>query len=830
MRMHTSPPAADGTPELDLLQLWGVLRRQWWILACGALLGTGAAALLVARPEPLYDASTLIRVQEQGGGMAGLTLGSGSHLETEMQVIRSRTVVGAVVDSLQLQLRLLAPEGVSRDAVLAGFRLPADAAPGTLRLIRASDELFTVSEADTEQVLGTARIGQEMRLGGVVLVLADGAAAHPEIQIGIRSRERAVDALVAALEITRPTRNADIIRVGYRDGDPVMARDVVNAVVERFLHFRDDAQKTEVRSTIGFLSEQIDAVSLELTSAEDRLRSFRERAQVIDPGVEGSTQVRRLAELQAERSSLHAERQSLQQLVREIESAPAPPLGAPSPYRRLAAFPAMMRSSVFSEVLRSLTVLEGERAVLLTRRRDSDQDVEVLTARIALLEEQLKTFVTTYLSGLSSQIASIDGGLATYGGQIARLPANEVEFARLSRQPALLGEMYAILQTRLQEAQVSQAVQDGRVRVVDQAVLPPTAVNAGTWKLKYLAISCLGLLLGLTVGFVREFADASIYTRGDVQTAIGVPVLGLVPRLRRGTRRALTGEVGKPLVPALLGHHGNGARGGEAIGRGHPRALGSGNRTRGGSQAVTVPGSEPPQLSAVLISGGGPTPYSDAYDRLHTNILFALADAEPCTLLLTSALPGDGKTSTAANLAIATARRGLRTLVIDADLRRGSLSTVFGGARAPGLTELLAGTVTLPEVIQSVEVADTEVHYIASGAFPSNPSGVVGSREMRALLERLAPHFDRILLDSPPVNIVTDAVVLAPYVDGVVLVARAGVTPHAALALAAEQLRHARVQLVGAVLNGVDFARHATHDPAYASYAYGKKYYAKGVA
>jgi capsular exopolysaccharide synthesis family protein len=813
MRPRPPTPADDVPSELDLLQLWGVLRRQWWILLCGAALGAGAAALLVSRPAPLYDASALIRVEEQRGGLAGLAPGSGSHLETEMQVIRSRSVAGAVVDSLQLQLRVVAPAGVPRDAVIAEFRLPVEASPGNLRLLQASDGRFTVSDAATEEVVGTTRIGQEMRVGDAVFVLDAGAAAHPEIEIAIRSRERAIDALIGALDITRPTRNADLIRVGYRDGNPAMARDVVNALVERFLHFRDDAQKTEVRSTIGFLTEQIEALSRDLTGAEDRLRSFRERAQVIDPGVEGSTQVRRLAELQAERSALHAERQALQQLVREIESAPPPPAGAPSHYRRLAAFPAMMRSSVFSEVLRSLTSLEGERAVLLTRRRDGDQDVEVLTARIAMLEEQLKTFVSTYLSGLASQIASIDGSLAAHGGQIARLPANEVEFARLSRQPALLGEMYAILQTRLQEAQVSQAVQDGRVRVVDRAVLPPTAVNAGRWKVMYVAISCLGLLLGLVVGFVREYSDASVYTRADVQTAIGLPVLSLVPQLRRGARRALKGHVEHAPARSLLAHSNGAASGGP-----------------GGGRAVAVRGFSAPQLSGVLIPEGGPTPFSDAYDGLHTNILFALADTEPRTLLLTSPLPGDGKTSTTANLAIATARRGLRTLVIDADLRRGSLNTVFGGVRAPGLTELLAGKVSLPEAMQSVRVADTEVHYIASGVFPSNPSGVVGSQEMRALLERLEPHFDRILLDSPPVNIVTDAVVLAPFVDAVVLVARAGVTPHAALALAAEQLRQARVQVIGAVLNGVDFARHASHDPAYTSYAYGKKYYASGVA
>src|SRR5690606_20022143 len=127
--------------------------------------------------------------------------------------------------------------------------------------------------------------------------------------------------------------------------------------------------------------------------------------------------------------------------------------------------------------------------------RPDDQDVQVLSMRIAELEEQLQVFVSTYLAGLSSQVASIEATLSEFGDQLARLPANEVEFARLSRQPKLLGDMHALLQTRLQEAQVAQAVEDASVRIVDPAVLPQSSVTSARWAISFAAVSMLGLLL-----------------------------------------------------------------------------------------------------------------------------------------------------------------------------------------------------------------------------------------------------------------------------------------------------------------------------------------------
>jgi capsular exopolysaccharide synthesis family protein len=206
----------------------------------------------------------------------------------------------------------------------------------------------------------------------------------------------------------------------------------------------------------------------------------------------------------------------------------------------------------------------------------------------------------------------------------------------------------------------------------------------------------------------------------------------------------------------------------------------------------------------------------EAYSSLLTNLSYSLPDAPPKVIALTSALPGEGKTTNAANLAIGLAHRGGKVLLVDADLRRGIIHQLFEAPRDPGLTNVLWGQMSFESARRTIQVGDhAQFDYLTTGVLPPNPTSMIESATMRLLLDRWREEYDSVIIDTPPVNIITDAALLGARVDGVVLVARAGVTHAGALGYALEQLKRVQAPVLGVVLSDIDFTRDAAYDPSY---------------
>lgn len=792
-----SIPPARRQEEVRLRSLWNVARRHPLLSLGVPALVLAATVLFLITTVPVYEVATSIRVDERKSNIAVLdaleTLRSGSQINTEMEVLRSRTLAEVVVDSLGLQVVVSKPRRSPRSSMLSLLEVTRSAPAARYRLRGRADGRFEVQGEFREEggflarkrvvAYGDVGVGEPITLDGLRLALAPAAARHELLELSVASFPSAVKRLQRTLSVARPNREADIIVVRYQGTDPELVRDVANATARHFIGQRQRVQKAEARSTVDFLNDQIAALTQQLTTSEEALRSFREGEAVVSLEAEATAQVKRLAEMQAQRDMVEAERAALVKLVREVEgSSPAARGVEASPYRRLMAFPTLLRNAAASELLRLLAEVENARASLLNRRTLQDPDVQVLTVRIHELEDQLRSIATTYLSGLTSQVASLNEALMAFRDELAGIPAKEIALARLQRQGKVLGEVYALLQTRLKEAEIMAAVEDLSVRVVDPAISPLRPIKPR--KPLSLALGLLfGLALGLGMAFGREYLDTSVHTREDLQLATGLTVLGLIPRIReaaspngRGWRMpGAPARDGTSIEPRLVTHR-------------DPRGA-----------------------------------VSEAYRNLRTNITFSSPERALKTLVFTSAMPGDGKSTTATNLAITLAQQGARILLVDADLRRGSLHEVFGKLREPGLSEVLLGREPVEAAVQGIDVGDSGViDLLSTGVLPPNPAELLGSPRMHRLLEQLQGSYDTVILDAPPLNVVTDAAVLGTNSDGVLLVARAGVTDRDALAYAIEQLGNVRAPVLGAVLNDVDHKRQV-HYGSRASYAY---YYA----
>jgi capsular exopolysaccharide synthesis family protein len=592
----------------------------------------------------------------------------------------------------------------------------------------------------------------------------------------------AIDSLQASMKVTRRGREADIIEVRVEGTDRYLVRDVPNVLLTNFISRRHHARRADTRSTAKFLRGQIERLGQQLQAAEDSLRAFRERTGVVSLAEQAGASVRRVAELQGERAHLDVERGALAKLLRATESsARENPDGAPA-YRQLIAFPSLLRSQVAAGLLTSLTVADDRRAELLSRRRPDDPDVRALTSRITDIEGQLKTIATTYLAGLTSQVEALDQELRASAHQMARIPEAEVRSARLERQARMLDGIFTVLQSRLKEAELAEAVEDPSVRIVDVAGLPQLPVRPKPLLNLVLAVLA-GLSIGIGTGLALEYADRSVHTRQELRAATGVPVMGFIPRA-------------------------NGSRRGAVNGRGSFRRLLPLTRAKA-SEAGN---------SLLLRPGSVHSAMAEAYRRLDTTLTFADPSASIRRLLVTSALPGEGKTTCAINLAVTLVRRGRRVLLIDGDLRRGRIATALGLKRTPGLAEVLLGSADATDAISSVRVDDGTLSVLTTGARGVETQRLLSSHRLGELFTRLAWAYDVVVIDSPPVNVVGDAALLATHTDAVILVARAGSTTGEALSFGMEQLRGVRAPVVGALLNDVDVARESRYDATYRYY------------
>ncbi len=315
----------------------------------------------------------------------------------------------------------------------------------------------------------------------------------------------------------------------------------------------------------------------------------------------------------------------------------------------------------------------------------------------------------------------------------------------LAPQRQLLVDQQAIFKQRLDQIQVDASLQSGSAQLVRPAESPAEPVEPSPLRTGALAL-IVGLLLGLGAAFLADYLDDSVTTPEELERATGgLPVL------------------------------------------------------------TTVPDEAPPDNRPVSLSSPGDQSV-EAYRGLRTALQFVSLEKPLRTIQVTSPLPGEGKTTTAANLAVLLAQTGRRVVLVDADLRRPRLHEVFGSDGSRGLTSALLGEPVM-ELLWPVALEAGHLEVLAAGVIPTNPSETLGSQRMQTVMGELTRMFDVVVIDSAPVLPVTDAVVVAGWVDAVVLVARAGQTTDKQLREAVGLLTRSAAPVVGAVLNGTDTSR-----------------------
>ncbi|MBI5094004.1 MAG: polysaccharide biosynthesis tyrosine autokinase, partial [Candidatus Hydrogenedentes bacterium] len=275
---------------------------------------------------------------------------------------------------------------------------------------------------------------------------------------------------------------------------------------------------------------------------------------------------------------------------------------------------------------------------------------------------------------------------------------------------------------------------------------------------------CIGFLIGIALAFAVETLDTSIRSLEDVSEYIGIEVIGTIPKMKFGKGRSAR-------------RHG-----------------------------AHVPDVDEEEVDACIVTQHDPkSPISEAYRTLRTNFQFATIQQKPKTLMVTSAVPGEGKTTTAVNLAVTMADRGIRVLLIDTDLRRPNVHRVLKVERGPGLSDVLRESLDVHTVIRKTRIENLSI--ISSGRVPPNPSELIASERMLHLVKLLGREFDLVVCDAPSILVVTDPVLLATHMDTVILVVSVNNARRETIQRAKKLLDTAQASVAGVVLNGLEATR-----------------------
>jgi succinoglycan biosynthesis transport protein ExoP len=549
-----------------------------------------------------------------------------------------------------------------------------------------------------------------------------------------------------------------LMDVSFESTDPQLAARIVNAHIASYIeqNFRSKYEATTQAST--WLADQLGELKIRVQRSEDARIAYERQNQIWTLDDKQNITTQRLADVNKQLTEAQSERMRKESLYQFAKSG------------NLDAVPEVQGNSAVADLLRKRADTTSQYNDAVAQYGPNFPKVQRLQAQLKEFDQSIEKEKQKILDVLGSdfQEAQQREALLTHALDQQKAETNQmsgklVEYNILKREAEANKSLYEGLMTKLKETAISQGLRSSNIRVVDPAMIPSTPARPA--KTRNVALAFLvGLVGGIGLALMREYLDNTVKTPDDVETLSHLPSLAVVPQF--------TAANGNGKRPGLLQSFAS---------NGHDKRI--------ELVAQHLPKSQ----------------MSEAFRALRTSILLSQADHPPQVILVTSALPREGKTTAAANLAVTLAQLGDKTVLVDADLRKpgvGRLLNLAGGKYA-GLSSYLAGVSSL-DLVSIPHPAIPNLVAIPTGPLPPNPADLLSSHKLADAIAELRTKFKFIVIDSPPVMAATDAVILSVQADGVLLIVRSGETPKEAFTRTRELLCSVKCRILGVVLNAVD--------------------------
>jgi succinoglycan biosynthesis transport protein ExoP len=593
-------------------------------------------------------------------------------------------------------------------------------------------------------------------------------------------RPAVLNAFLGRLDVKR-VPNSRLIEVKFEAEDSQLAAQIVNTHLQNFVeqNFRSKYDATIQAS--NWLSAELEELRIKVEKSEDARIAYERENQIwqIDEKQDITTQ--KLADLSKAVTDAQTDLAQKEALYRMAVSG------------NVDALPAAQSNAVISDLLKRKSDLDEQYAEALSQYGPNFPKVLRLTNQKKEVEEDLTRARKVLVEGVDeefetarSHVELLQQALDKQKAEANDLAEKLVQYHILQHDAESNKQLYDGLLQKLKEAGITAGLRSSNIRVVDPALVPASPSRPQKARNILLAV-LVGLVGGVGLALFREYLDNTVKSPDDIESLTGLPSLAVVPAL-----------------PGLHTSH---------------------NRLSRFAREATPQSASGPRVE--LLSYIQPkSQISEAFRALRTSLLLSQADHPPQVILVTSALPREGKTTAAVNLAVTLAQLGDRTLLMDSDLRkpgiRRALNLTIG--KEVGLSSYLAGVSTLDEVTIPHPTINN-LAALTTGPVPPSPADLLSSHRMREAIVELRHRFKFIVIDSPPVMAATDAVILSALTDGVLLVVRSGETPKEAFTRTRDLLAAVKCRLLGVVLNAVDSsAPDYYYSYRYYPYAYGYGY------
>ena len=737
--------------QRHLLQdYWRIIKRRRWLILMVILGCTAFGTLLSYRYKSQYQAQAILEVGKDNPTIikTGDTViqAADYDVRTALQVIQSDPLIEEVIYALRLNNNPNFTDLSQTRAIGDTFKAVFGGAPKPASDPKILEDIFTAPPKDKD--LPAKRLSSEAQL----------------------ALDKQIQAIKDNLTVTR-TRESRLLNIQVLHPDPVLATAIANALAKSFRDNNFDDKTTKYTRTSEWLLRMTQDMKAKVEQAERELADYTRANNIFSTEGKETLTTDKLSKLHKETTEAEIKRSLQQSLYQEVLQG------------RMAQLPEAFSDPKLVDLKKKYGELETENAQLGVKLGTRNPRVQETRQQMTILEKQIQENTAALAEKLKSEYeraekneTSLKASLAKAKGEAVQENQASIRYNVLKQNKDSATAMYNEFLQKSTQSQAQVAEQYNSVRIIEPAKVPLNPSSPRHLQNIFLCLFLSGIG-ALALAFLVDSFDNTIKDSHDISQAVHLPTLAMIPKLITKGNPVLAR---KPLAELPMGRE-------------------TTLITPTQIQATTILKLDPQQMFDTL---SGPTAV-EAYSNLRTSILLSTAGGPPKKILITSGLAGEGKSTTVINTAFSLSKLGRSILILDADLRRPTIHKALGIENRLGLSNYLSGEVPLERIVSETDIPN--LYVIPSGTVPPNASELVSSEKMHHLLQQLSRIYDHILIDSPPLVSVTDALIMSTMADGVILVVSSGKCTRDVLRYSTQQLAKVQARVLGTVLNNFDF-------------------------